>query len=111
LRAAARAVALLFIASPLVLAACEVAFPFNRSLIPEDAGASTQVDAGVAEDSALPLADSAPAPDEGSDVSPVSVDGSSQDATTDGSADATDAADAAMDSEEAPDEGADGSAE
>ena len=92
-------------------AGCELAFPFDRYLIPEEAGAVAEVDSGsFAEDASLPIEDSAVAADVGTDASGASPDGSTnQDATTDGSQDATSAADAVTDSEVAPDEGADGS--
>jgi hypothetical protein len=87
---------------------CEIVFPFDRELIPEEAGAVSDVDSGnVSEDATLPeedaQEDAPPARDAGTD-SPAALDGSTDgDAAQDGSHDAGGSVDAAADVVVGPD--------
>ena len=105
-----RPVALLCLASLVAVAACEVAFPFDRSLIPEEAGVS-ELDSGYySEDTGSPFEDAATAPDEGTDATADAHDAAT---TSDGSPDAPTGAvtDATTDAAAIPDAAADASAD
>jgi hypothetical protein len=100
-----------FLVAAAILAAvsdCEVAFPFDRDLIPEEAGVVSDVDSGsFSEDATLPGEDAqedAPAVRDAGTDSSMALDGSTnRDAAEDGSQDSAGSVDAAADVVVAPD--------
>jgi hypothetical protein len=95
-----RPVALLCLASLVAVAACELAFPFDRSLIPEEGGVSEVDSGGFSEDATLPGEDAQAAPDAETDSSMARDASTNGDAAQDGSQVARDASadgDAAQD--------------
>ena len=89
-----RFAALLFVAALLPAAACEVAFPFDRSLIPPDAGSDFGDSGFFAADAGVPAEDAPPLGDGATDASAQAQDGdAATDAALDGLADGAAVAD------------------